>query len=119
MILRCKFTVEDYVAAYRTFAHRGARLWMSRACLFAGIGSLLFGVWLTTLPKGSFSLALPMFFISLMWLFFGRPWWRDGVAGKSSCRKNGLTAQVRRNEHEAYYLRCGQAPFLADARSGN
>ncbi len=65
MILRCKFTVEDYVAAYRTFAHRGARLWMRRVCLFAGIGSLLFGVWLTTLPKGSFSLALPMFLISL------------------------------------------------------
>src|SRR5437899_8135559 len=81
MILRCKFTVEDYVAAYRTFAHRGARLWMRRVCLFAGIGSLLFGVWLTTLPKGSFSLALPMFLISLMWLFFGRPWWR------SACRR--------------------------------
>ena len=64
MILQCKFTVEDYVAAYRTFAQRGARLWMSRLCLFAGIGSLLFGVWLTTLPKGSFSLALPMFLIS-------------------------------------------------------
>ena len=77
MILQCKFTVEDYVAAYRTFAQRGARLWMSRVCLFAGIGSLLFGVWLTTLPKGSFSLALPMFLISLMWLFFGRPWWRS------------------------------------------
>ena len=77
MILHCQSTVEDYVAAYRTFAQRGARLWMSRLCLFAGIGSLLFGVWLTTLPKGSFSLGLPMFLISLMWLFFGRPWWRS------------------------------------------
>jgi len=77
MILQCKFTVEDYVAAYTTFARRGSRLWMSRLCLSAGIGSLLFGIWLTTLPKGSFSLALPMFLVSLMWLFFGRPWWRS------------------------------------------
>src|ERR1700757_4768566 len=77
MILKCAFTVEDYVAAYRAFAHRGARLWMSRLCLFAGIGSQLLGIWLTTLPKGSFSLGLPMFLISVMGLFLGRPWWRS------------------------------------------
>ena len=50
---------------------------MTRLCSFARIGSLLFGVWLTTLPKGSLSLALPMFLISLMWLFFARQWWRS------------------------------------------
>jgi hypothetical protein len=50
---------------------------MSRLCLFAGIGSLLFGIWLTTLPKGSFSLGLPMFLITVMWLFLARPWWRS------------------------------------------
>ncbi len=77
MILHCKFTVDDYVAAYRTFAQKGARIWMSRVCLLAGAGSFLFGIWLMSLPKGSFSLALPMFLISVMWLFFGRPWWRS------------------------------------------
>ncbi len=77
MIMQCKFTVDDYVAAYTTFARRGGRLWISRVSLCAGAATLLFGVWLNTQPKGSVSLALPMFLISVMWLFLGRPWWRS------------------------------------------
>jgi hypothetical protein len=76
MKFQCKFEAEDYVEAYKTYAKRGSRRWLTRYLWALAILLFLIGALGSFGPKSSPLSALPLFLFSAFLIFYATAVWR-------------------------------------------
>jgi hypothetical protein len=75
MRFQCKYQVEDYIRAYKTYAQRGSRKWTTRLLWAIGIAGFLIAFFGSIGPKGKIGPALPLFFISAYLIYLASSIW--------------------------------------------
>jgi hypothetical protein len=75
MRLQCKYTAEDYIQGYKTYARRGPRRWATRFCWAMAILVFLIGLLGSFGPKASFWSALPLFLLAAFWVYYANAVW--------------------------------------------
>ena len=75
MQVQCKYTAEDYIQGYKTYARRGPRRWVTRFCWAMMIVVLFIGLLGSFGPKSSFLSAMPLFLLAVFWFYYATSVW--------------------------------------------
>ncbi len=76
MTLSFQYTPEDWEQAYRTYAFRGRRRWLTRFYIVLGCFFLLMALLVAIAPGNSFSNSVPLIFLGVLWIYLGTAMWK-------------------------------------------